>query len=80
MRLKIGGADSFPTVGGLVAGKVLLPCLEERGARRNAHTHIKANLTVRSKTFQDGNGNGGLGKINSNDFQDGNWGSMEMKE
>ena len=32
-----------------------------------------------SKTFQDGNGNGNFGKINSNYFQDGNWESMEMK-
>ena len=32
-----------------------------------------------SKTFQDGNGNGNLEEINSNDFLDGNWESMEMK-
>ena len=32
-----------------------------------------------SNTFQDGNGNGNLGEINSNYFQDGNWESMEMK-
>ena len=32
-----------------------------------------------TKTFQDGNGNGNLGEINSNGFQDGNWESMEMK-
>ena len=32
-----------------------------------------------SKTFQDNNGNGNCGKINSNDFQDGNWEPMDMK-
>ena len=32
-----------------------------------------------SKTFQDGNGNGNLGETNSNDFQDGNWESMEIQ-
>ena len=32
-----------------------------------------------SKAFQDGNGNGNFGEINSNDFQDGNWESMGMK-
>ena len=32
-----------------------------------------------SKTFQDGNGNGNFGEINSHDFQDGNRESMEMK-
>ena len=26
-----------------------------------------------SKTFQDGNGNGNVRTIHSNDFQDGNW-------
>ena len=34
---------------------------------------------IYSKIFQDGNGNGNLGEINSNDFQDGNWESREMK-
>ena len=42
--------------------------------------HIRNYYLSNSKTFQDGNGNGNLGKINSNDFQDGNWESMEMKE
>ena len=41
--------------------------------------HICETMQEASKTFQDGNGNGNLGKINSNDFQDGNWESMEMK-
>ena len=31
------------------------------------------------KHFQNGNGNGNFEKINSNDFLDGNWESMEMK-
>ena len=36
-------------------------------------------LLPNSKTFQDGNGNGNFREINSNDFQDGNWESMEMR-
>ena len=36
-------------------------------------------LISNSKTFQDGNGNGNFEEINSNDFLDGNWESMEMK-
>ena len=32
-----------------------------------------------SETFQDGNGNGNLGEIDSSDFQDGNWEPMQMK-
>ena len=41
--------------------------------------HIRNYYLSNSKTFQDGSGNGNLGNINSNDFQDGNWESMEMK-
>ena len=37
------------------------------------------NYLSNSKTFQDGNGNGNFKKINSYDFLDGNWESMEMK-
>ena len=32
-----------------------------------------------SKRFQDGNGNGNFEEINSNDFLDGNWESMESR-
>ena len=46
---------------------------------RVRYRHIRNYYLSNSKTFQDGNGNGNLGKINSNDFQDGNWESMEMK-
>ena len=43
------------------------------------YCHIRNYYLSNSKTFQDGNGNGNLGKIDSNYFQDGNWESMEMK-
>ena len=45
------------------------------------YRHIRNCYLSNSKTFQDGNGNGNgnFRKINSNDFQDGNWESMEMK-
>ena len=43
------------------------------------YRHIRNYYLSNSKTFQDGNGNGHFGNINSNDFQDGNWESMEMK-
>ena len=43
------------------------------------YRHIRNQYLSSSKTFQDGSGNGDFGKINSNDFQDGNWESMEMK-
>ena len=43
------------------------------------YRRIRNEYLSNSKTFQDGNGNGNFGKINSNDFQDGNWESMEMK-
>ena len=33
---------------------------------------VFSSLISNSKTFQDGNGNGNFGEINSNDFQDGN--------
>ena len=41
--------------------------------------HIRNHYLSSSKTFQDGNGNGNLWEINSNDFLDGNWEPMEMK-
>ena len=43
------------------------------------YRHIRNYYRSKSKTFQDGNGNGNFGEINSNDFQDGNWEPMEMK-
>ena len=45
----------------------------------SSYRHIRIYCLSNSKTFQDGNGNGNLGEICSNDFQDGNWESMEMK-
>ena len=45
---------------------------------QNGRVHLLG-VDSNSKTFQDGNGNGNFWKINSNDFQDGNWESMEMK-
>ena len=47
--------------------------------RKLHYRHIRNYYLSNSKTFQDGNGNGNFGKINSNDFQDGNWESMEIK-
>ena len=47
--------------------------------------HIQNDYLSNSKIFQDGNGNGNGNsngnyvKINSNDFQDGNWEAMEMQ-
>ena len=41
--------------------------------------HIRNYYLPNSKTLQGGNGNGNFGEINSNDFQDGNWESMEVK-
>ena len=46
---------------------------------QKGYRHIRNYYLSNSKTFQNGNGNGNLGKINSNDFQDGNLESMEMK-
>ena len=43
------------------------------------YRHIRNYYLSNSKTFQDGNGNGNFRKIDSNDFQDGNWESMVMK-
>ena len=43
------------------------------------YRHIRDYYLSNSKTFQDGNGNGNFGEINSNGFQDGSWESMEMK-
>ena len=45
------------------------------------YRHIRNYYLSNSKAFQDGNGNGNgnFEEINSNDFQDGNWESMEMK-
>ena len=39
----------------------------------------KKDRVSNSKTFQDGNGNGNFGEINSDDFEDGNLEAMEMK-
>ena len=44
------------------------------------YRHIRNYYLSNSKAFQDGNGNGIFGEINSNDFQDGNWEPMEMKD
>ena len=43
------------------------------------YLYIRKSYLSNSKTFQDGNGSGNFWKINSNDFQDGTWESMEMK-
>ena len=41
------------------------------------YRHIRNYSLSNSKTFQHGNGNGSFGAISSNDFQDGNWESLE---
>ena len=41
--------------------------------------HIRNYYLSISKTFQDGSGNGNFEEINSNDFLEGNWESMEIK-
>ena len=47
---------------------------------RNMNTVIFEIITfLIQKTFQDGNGNGNFEEINSRDFLDGDWESMEMK-
>ena len=43
------------------------------------YRHIRNYYLSNSRTFQDGNSNGTFEEINSNDFLDGNWESMEMK-
>ena len=45
------------------------------------YRHIRNSYLSNSKTFQDGNGNGNgnFGEVNSKDFLDGTWESMEMK-
>ena len=48
-------------------------------AGRVLYRHIRNYYLSNLKTFQDGNGNGNFLKIDSNDFQDGNWESMAMK-
>ena len=48
-------------------------------ARVSQYRHIRNYYLSNSKTFQDGNGNGNFEEIDSNDFLDGNWESMEMK-
>ena len=40
---------------------------------------LQGHFEPRPKIFQDGNGNGNFDEINSNDFLDGNWESMEIK-
>ena len=42
------------------------------------YRHIQNYYLSNIKTFQDGNGNGDFGEPNSNDYQHGNWESMEM--
>ena len=44
---------------------------------RTRYRHIRNYYLSNSKTFQDGNSNGNFEEITSNDFQDGNWESME---
>ena len=58
---------------------VVTQLLETRKTRLEEYRHIRNYYLSNSKTFQDGNGNGNFRKIISNDFQDGNWESMEMK-
>ena len=53
----------------------MLVCEHLCAHSRVHYRHILSN----SETFQDGNGNNNFEEINSNDFQDGNWKSMEMK-
>ena len=43
------------------------------------NTQIRNCYLANGKSFQDGNGNGSFEEINSNDFLDGNWESLEMK-
>ena len=43
------------------------------------YRHIRNYYRSNSKIFQDGNGNGNFEEINSNDFLDGTWESMEIK-
>ena len=50
-----------------------------RGVCESQYRHIRNYYLSNSKTFQDGNGNGNFEEINSNDFLDGNWESMEIK-
>ena len=59
-------------------GRSLAP---KRLARTAGHMEkMDMNQSTRElDSFQDGNGNGNFGEINSNNFEDGNWESMEMK-
>ena len=41
------------------------------------YRHIRNYYLSNSRTFQDGNGNGNFEEVNSNDFLDGNWESIE---
>ena len=50
-----------------------------RYKQMNTYRHIRNYYLSSSKTFQDGNGNGNFEEINSNDFLDGNWESMETE-
>ena len=43
------------------------------------YRHILNYYLSNSKIFQDGNSNSNFGEMNSDDFQDGNWESMEIK-
>ena len=59
-----------------------LPAPEKKNLKSRLWVPSYSNYYLsNSKTLQDGNGNGNgnLGEINSKDFQDGNWESMEMK-
>ena len=53
-------------------------CFRFRNSEGN-YCHIRNYYLSNSKTIQDGNGNGNLEEIDTNDFLDGNWESMEMK-
>ena len=54
-------------------------CLPSNMTLLQTYRHIRNYYLSNSKTFQDGNGNGDFGEINSNDFQDGDWESMDIK-
>ena len=58
---------------------LLLLSASDRVYNDRVYRHIQHDYLSNSKTFQDGNGNGNFEEINSNDFLDGNWESMEMK-
>ena len=61
---------------GMPPGAVTARC-PDFWTRPELYPHIRNDYLSNSKTFQDGNGNGNFGELNSNDFQDGNWESRE---